>query len=325
MNKNQYIFPPQLPGVIYNHFLPKGAIAIFRGMTPTKDATEINFNMRSIKGFPDMRFDAALDFPEAEYNDERIINIRNPHHANRMTVFSFYLNDEKTMTDFKDYNSISANQPLIVVECLEGQNDEEQKSLFCEFETSIFSNKDRINLIEKETYSQYLLDGETDLYTINIEHEENLHKIYLDLIVFSGDVNFEVENEESFTSAHKYYLSNKIFYSITVGDTAKKIDFKVTAQKNSFYIVAYQIVIEGDESKNVNEIESGVNFVQSIYIGDDADYMKYVKTSNLKYEQGSDFLILKIANLLYQEQSVQMMMVLQKKNIFLCMIVIVKL
>ena len=290
-NKNQYIFPPQLPGVIYNHFLPKGAIAIFRGMTPTKDATEINFNMRSIKGFPDMRFDAALDFPEAEYNAERIINIRNPHHANRMTVFSFYLNDEKTMVDFKDYNSISASQPLIVVECLEGQNDEEQKSLFCEFETSIFSNKDRINLIEKETYSQYLLDGETDLYTINIEHEENLHKIYLDLIVFSGDVNFEVENEESFTSAHKYYLSNKIFYSITVGDTAKKIDFKVTAQKNSFYIVAYQIVIEGDESKNVNEIESGVNFVQSIYIGDDADYMKYVKTSNLKYEQGSDFLI----------------------------------
>ena len=289
-NKNQYIFPPQLPGVIYSHFLPKGAIGVFRGMTPKAGAKEINFNVKAIKGFPDMKFDGALDFPEAQYDEDRIVNIRNPHHANRMTVFSFYLDDPK-YADLKNYNSISSEQPLIIVECLEGVNAVEQQSLFCEFETSIFSDLDRINLVEKETFSQYLLKDETDLYTINIDSKKELHKIYLDLIVFSGDVNFEVENKEDFVSAHKYYLSNKIFYSITVNEGNTKVNFKVTAHKNSFYIVVYQLVKKGDESKNINEIESGVNYIQSIYVGEDADYMKYVKMTNLKFEQGSPFLM----------------------------------
>ena len=164
-------------------------------MTPKKVANEINFNMKAIRGYPDMLFDGALDFPEAEYDSERLVQIRNPHHANRMTVFNFYLNDP-AYKDLKGYNSISAIQPLIIVQCLEGFTDAEKNSLFCEFETSIFSNLDHINLIEKETFSQYLLQCETDLYTINLKNEKNLHKVYLDLIVFSGDVYFELENKE---------------------------------------------------------------------------------------------------------------------------------
>ena len=289
-NQNQYIFPPQLPGVIYSHFLPKNSIGVFRGMTPKSGAKEINFNMKAIKGFPDMYFDGALDFPEAQYDENRIINIRNPHHANRMTVFNFYLNDPQ-YADFKEYNSISATQPLIIVQCLDGYNEVQNKSLYCEFETSIFSDLDRINLIEKETFSQYLLENEVDLYTINLDNRNDLNKIYLDLIVFSGDVNFEVENEGDFTSAHKYYMSNKIFYSITVSRSSTKVDFKVTAQKNSFYIVLYKLVWNDENSKNINEIDSGVNYIQSIFIGDNADYMKYVKIRNLKYEQESIFLM----------------------------------
>ena len=289
-NKIQYIFPPQLPGVIYSHFLPKGSIGVFRGMTPKKDASEINFNMKAIRGYPDMLFDGALDFPEAEYDNERLVQIRNPHHANRMTVFNFYLNDP-AYKDLKGYNSISATQPLIIVQCLEGFTDAEKNSLFCEFETSIFSNLDHITLIEKETFSQYLLQCETDLYNINLKNEKNLNKVYLDLIVFSGDVYFELENKEILPNSHKYYLSNKIFYSITITENMEKINFKVYAHKNSFYTVSYKLVRLNDDSKIINEIESGVNFIQSILVGDNADYMKYVKMTNIKYEEGSPFLM----------------------------------
>ena len=37
----------------------------------------------------------------------------------------------------------------------------------------------RINLIKDETFNQFLLEKESDLYTINIENEENLEKVDL--------------------------------------------------------------------------------------------------------------------------------------------------
>ena len=206
---SQFISPPQLPGVIYSHFLLKGQIAVFRGMKPKKGAKEINFNMKTVKGFPDMLFDWTNDFPFSVYDNNKITTITNPHHANRMSVYSIYLNN----TDYKDFDPISENQPLIIVQCVDGVDPEKQNSLFCEFETSIFTDLDRINLIKDEAFSQYLLGGESDLYTINIENEDNLEKVYLDLIIFSGDVNVEIENSNGL-EAHKYYLSNKIFYSI---------------------------------------------------------------------------------------------------------------
>ena len=285
---SQFIYPPQLPGVIYSHFLLKGEIAVFRGMKPKNGAKEINFNMKTIKGFPDMLFDWTNDFPYSVYDDNKIKNIKtNPRHANRMTVYSIYLNDN----DYKEFNPLSEIQPLIVVQCIDGVTDEKENTVYCEFETSIFTDLDRINLIRDETFSQYLLEKESDLYTINIENEENLEKVYLDLIVFSGDVNFEIENSNDL-QAHKYYLSNKIFYSIKVNSNNKKIDFKVEAKKNSFYLVMYKLVYSGDQSKNINKIESGLNYIQSIAIGrEKPDYLKYIEIENLKFEQQNPFLI----------------------------------
>ena len=284
---NQYTYAPQLPGVIYSHYLPKGGIAVFRGMKPKKGAKEMNFNMKAIKGFPDMYFHRAKDFPETVYDASKLEEgFENPHHSNRITVYNFNLNE----TDYIDYNPLSKNQPLIVVHCVEGPKEEEYAQ-FCEFETSIFSDLDRINLIEKDSLSQYLFPGEVDLYTINIEKEKDLAKVYLDLIIFSGDVDFEIETESISKNAHKYFLSNKIFYSISVKENDKVIDFKVTAQQKSFYLIQYQLVRNGDESNNINKIESGINYIQSIFIGEGADYMKYVDFENLNYEQLSPFLI----------------------------------
>ena len=86
----QFIYPPQLPGVIYSHFLFKGQIAVFRGMKPKKNSKEINFNMKTIRGFPDMLFDWSKNFPFSVYDNNTISNITNPRHANRMTIHSIY-------------------------------------------------------------------------------------------------------------------------------------------------------------------------------------------------------------------------------------------
>ena len=116
-NYDQYIIPPQLPGVIYSRFLPKGAIGVYRGMKVKNGGTEINYNMKSLKGFPDMYFNRAIDFPEVQYRYEHLRDFDNPHHANRMSVYNFYLEDPQFQI-FKDFNNLTPKQPLIIVYCL---------------------------------------------------------------------------------------------------------------------------------------------------------------------------------------------------------------
>ena len=282
-NFNQFIYPPHLPGVIYTHYLLKGEVAVIQGMQPKYGAKEINFNMKARKGFPDMFFEKCNDYPNCKYDIDSK-HYKNPHHSNSMTVYSFYLKEEEP------YTTISPFQPLMVINCLDSDKEEEEGSDFCQFETSIFTNQDRLHLLEKQTFSQYLLEGEKDSYTISLLEEENIKKVYLDLIVFSGDVDFQIETK---IEAHKYFLSNKIFYSVQVKEGDTKLDFYVKAQKNAFYLVVFQYVYdeEVDDSANENYIESGVNYIQSILVGDNAKYYKNYKFKNLRFSVGTPFFV----------------------------------
>ena len=277
---NQYIYPPHLPGVIYTHYLLQGEIVIIQGMEPREKSNEINFNMKARKGFPDMYFDMCEDYPNCEYNENSKYLV-NPHHSNRMTTYSFYTSD----LEGKQYTTISPLQPLMIVQCVEG-DEKEEKSRFCQFETSIFNNNDRLHLIEKQTFSQYLLKEENDLYTITIPPDEKIINVNLDLIIFSGDVDLAIEKKKV---VEKYFLSNKIYYSIPVIEEDSRIDFNVKALKNSFYLIVFQYVYD-EESKNQNYIESGVNFIQTIlYEGNSKSY-KYFKFQNMRFAIATPFL-----------------------------------
>ena len=286
---NQLIYPPQYPGVIYPHFLLKGEIGLFQGMKPRDGATEINLNMKALMGFPDMLYDSCQTYPECSYNDEKLSDVVDPHHSNRMSVYSFYLKDEKEITP------ISAFQPMMIVKCREGPKYKNKTADYCIFETAIFTNKDRLKLKETETFTQLLLTKESDLYTVDFEHEDGVNKVYLDLFVFSGDVRFKIDDQVADRAAHKYFMANKIFYSIDAKELQKtgkkKIDFSVIAEKNSFYVISYQLVKAGEENLNIRE--SGVNFVESIAIEDstsDKESAKYVYLQNIRTDVGAPFL-----------------------------------
>ena len=285
---SQFVYPPQYPGVIYPHFLLKNEMAIFRGMKPKQGANEINYNMKAIMGFPDMLFDNCTTYPNCSYNDQRLYTIKDPHHSNRMSVHSFYLKEAKEITP------ISTFQPLMIVKCREGPKYKNKSSEYCIFETSIFTNKDRLKLKEVETISQFLLKNESDLYTVDFDGEEGVEKIYLDLMVFSGDVKFKIDDTDQDVdkAAHKYFLANKIFYSIHVKDIKNKnkthINFSVVAQKNSFYIISYQLVKPGENNLNIRE--SGTNFVESIAIEDEKVDSKLIYLQNFRSDVGTPFL-----------------------------------
>ena len=284
------IHPPMIHGEITRHFLLQGEMAAFYGLKPGETAKEVNLNLKALKGFPEMYFFECDDFPNCQYNNDSLKEKAKLFPSNRMTVYSFYIEEEDSK--YRSYSPITNFQPIMLVYCAEGGKVEYLgESTFCEFDTSYFTNEDRINIYESSSFSQYLLKGEEDKYKINIENEENLDRVYLDLLVFSGDVDLRVHGRHG-PRSNKYYLSSKIYYSVRTRQNDTKIEFEVFAQKNSFYMVQYQLVKRNDDSLFLNRIESGVNFISSIRMSRRHEEEKRLfDLINYKYEYNTPYLI----------------------------------
>ena len=263
--KISLIYPIKIPGEIRRHYLFEGEIAIFYGLNPKETAKEVNFNVKMLKGFPEIYFDECYEFPNCKYNKDSLKELNNPFPSNNIAVYSFYIKDKiEENIEYNNFNPISNFQPAMIVYCSKGE-----KQIFfgerniCQYETIYFTNEDSINLYEDATLSQYLLKDENDKYKINLENEINVDKIYLDLFLLSGEVQINIK-EINDKNIKKYFALNKIYYIISITENMKEIPFKVIAQKNSFYMVKYQLVKKNDNSKYLNKIESGINFISSI-------------------------------------------------------------
>ena len=273
-NSIQLVHPPLLPGEIHRHYLTNGEYAIFYGMKPDDDAKEVNLVIKSLEGYPEMYFDNCQEFPYCTYNEDSVGKLTNPQPSNKITVYSFYMDEDEGI--YKTYNPISSFQPLIIIHCEYGE--EIPDNMYCIFETSYFSNKDTVYLDEDSTFSQYLLDGEEDKYRINLLGEENKMRLYIDLMIFSGDADLNIPDFDG--EANKYYLSNKIFYSVHLDKNTKDaLDFNVKANTNTFYMLQYQLMDSVNKDKNI--IESGVNYITSKSI-DAPNLSKYLELLNFK-------------------------------------------
>ena len=278
LNYNKMIYPKLQPGIIYTFGLTKGEMGIFSGNL-SKDSIKINFNMKSISGVPHMHFDLCENYPNCDYDEEDLESLVTPNHSNKMSLYSFYNNNE--------ISPISASQPLLIVHCLKGYTSPETyNSELCTFDISIFSEKDYIMLKDRESYSQYIIKDEQNYFTLSFDGYKNIKKIYLDLIIFSGDVIFHLDTS---LKMEKYFLSNKIYYNI-IFDTEykeKQIEFYVKGVKNSFYMIQCQLIFNEKESEYTNILESGINYIESIDINNkDFKSYKYMKFQNLqKYEK----------------------------------------
>ena len=295
-NRNiSLIHPVMYPGEIRRHYLLQGEIAVFYGFQPKETAKEVNLNMKAFRGFPEMYYDECETFPNCQYNADSLIDKINPYPSNRMTVYSFYLDNDDVQEEeeeqkYDNYNPINSFQPVMIVYCSKGGKREKtqlnDQSSLCEFDTLYFSNEDSINIYEGSAFSQYLLKNETDKYKINLINEDNVNKIYLDLLIFSGDVKLNVNNINQ-NNVNKYYLSNKIYYTIQISSSNKEIEFEVTGQRSSFYMVEYLLVKQ--TNSNINIIDSGINYISSV--GINTDKSKVFQLNNFKYEFQVPYLV----------------------------------
>ena len=260
------IHPPMIKGEIRRHILLEGEFAAFYGLNPKKTAKEVNLNLKALKGFPEMYFNECNDFPKCHYNNNSFKREERIFPSNRMSVYSFYIEEKsEDNIDYKNYNPFSKFQPLMVVYCFKGGKDEKMgENSVCEFDTSYFTDEDTINIYENNAFSQYLLEGERDRYKINIENEKDLDKVYIDMIAFSGNPDLRVHRNRTGQRPNRYFLGNKMYYSVKVTPELKEIRFDVRANKTSFYMVQCQLIKKENDSQYLNVIESGVNFISSV-------------------------------------------------------------
>ena len=289
--ETQLITPPLLPGDIRRHFLLRGEVGIFYGTKPRLLTKEVNLNLKALKGFPEMYYTECLTFPNCHYTPDKKkgSKLEYVYPSNRFSVYSFYMDDIEN----SKFNPITSAQPLMVVYCAEGgKQDIFGESAFCTFETSIFTSDDHVLLPQESTFSQYLLIDESDHYQVHFPQVAKTGtKIYLDLMIFSGDVDLNCTALETSVQANKYYLSNKIFYSVHLLEEMENIIFKVVGISNAFYMVQYQIINSDDQSDDENTIESGVNFITTKSVGNKDNLKKILNLMNFKAEFNQPYLV----------------------------------
>lgn len=275
-NYNKLMEVPQIPGITYHQVLYKGEIGIFRGSSTYEDSNIINYGMKQIFGFSEMYFDKCTNYPNCTYNENELKNITNVYSSSRVSVYNYNLEDEIPK---KTNSPIGSFQPLMIVKCNEGQDSQG----YCVFETNIFTNKDRIILKLAETMSNFVLKGEKNYYSINIPEQYIPIVMILDVMVFSGEVNVNIEDNTIHGSSS--FLSNKISYLLNITENIKFLNFNIHAEKNSFYIVKYQL--KGSQNF-LNNIESRANYVETLTT--EAGNQRFILLKNHKKDIGAHFL-----------------------------------
>ena len=270
------LYSPQIIGELYPRMLKEQEIFIYKGIPISDDTTEISFDMISEYGLPDMYFDICTNYPLCNnYNYNNMKKLINPRDLNGQSSYK--------LKNINKYSPMDKNQYVIIVKCTKSRI---KSGLPCRFKTVYNTNDNKINLKEDELFSQYINEGEKNLYKIDFSGQKNVAKIYVDLMVFTGDIT--VNPIETNLQTKKLYNANKIFFIITVDQslTNKEVNFNVIGSKNSYYSIKYMLVRTNDDSWITNIIESGVSYLVTIDPeGKDSSGVikpyKFVKFTNL--------------------------------------------
>ena len=270
-------YEPQINGILYQRNLIKGEKLAFIGFKPEKDYKEINFNLFSLSGFPNMTIYDCDNYPLCLYKEGTLKNGVSPRNIDQFTTYSIYTSELKV-----EYNPISKKQKLLVVECNPGNlfliN-------FCKFDTLIYSNEDAINIPENQNINQYLLEGEKDNFRISFSGESKITEVNIDIIVYVGDIEI-ISNSSDGNKYERYHSSNKYFIKVTLGKESEKLDdlfLKVNAKKDSYYTILINFIRNEEGSSITNYLLSGINYLVTIdplNKGIDGKSKKIIKIKN---------------------------------------------
>ena len=254
-------YPPQMTGLIYRRMIPKGSVAFFNGIKNDNSAKKYDYNLYQIKGLSKLYIAECRLYPDCHYDKDALENLIEVKNTNQMTIW--------TTTEDKS-SAIGSSKYVMVVSC---EDDDNKGNGYCEFETSIFCKGQDIVLVENEKFSRFALKGEKGTFVADLQSARKVQRITFDIMVFSGDVNFELGaasaslkagKEEIDVSFQKYYLSNKIHFYVNLAQLeVDQVTIEFAAEVNSFFTIQFNV-----NSYNLVQTEeivpSGENYLVQI-------------------------------------------------------------
>ena len=254
-------YPPQMTGIIYRRMIPKGSVAFFSGGKNDNSAKKYDYNLYQIKGLSKLYIAECRFYPDCHYSKDSLFNLIEPKNTNQMTIW--------TTTEDKS-SAIGSDKYVMVVYC---EDDDNTSGGYCEFETSIMNKGQNVVLVENEKFSRFALKGENGIFVADLQSARKVQRITFDIMVFSGDVNFDLtaaayslkaEKEEIDINFQKYYLSNKIHFYVNLAQLeVDNVSVEFNAEINSFFTIQFNVnsfnIIQTEEI-----VPSGENYLVQI-------------------------------------------------------------
>ena len=282
---------PQTNGQFYRRMIPKGSVGVFHGTKIDSNAKRYNFNLYNIKGVAEMYVDKCTKYPDCIYNPKDLSSYTKPKRTNKNTIW-----EANAQTD--GYETLDSTKYVMIVHCKDSDNEEKG---YCEFDTSIFTLTQTITLVENEKFAKYVnKEDAAGTFKIDLKGGIQIQRLTVDIMVFSGDVNFNVKESSNKLSSGKlgedidlnyikYYLSNKIFFHFNFAQlNIFEVELEFKAELNSFFTIQY-----GMHSYNYQQLQetipSGENYLVQIDPTTN-DKAKTIFLGNYRYKMEKPFL-----------------------------------
>ena len=220
---------PMISGQFYRKLLPKGKIDYYHVGTLDNAAKKYDFTLNNIKGIAKLYMDETKTFPFVKYEEKDLadLNALRVSNANNHMIYS-----SETCYEAP----IDSEKYLMVVYC----DKTELNSDYCEFDLSVFSKGQDIDLIENQKLYKYVLKGEKGNLLVNLQQNRIFTRATIDIMIFNGDVSFSIKEKE--LKSQQIYLSNKVtFYVDMQNDPINLITIEFEANLNSFFDIQYTI------------------------------------------------------------------------------------
>jgi len=277
---------PQANGQFYRRMIPKGTVGVFHGTKIDNSAKRYNFNLYNIKGVAEMYIDKCSTYPDCNYNPKDLSPYLKPKRTNKNTIW------EASIEENGGYETLDSSKYVMLVHCKDDDNEEKG---YCEFDTSIFTLSQTINLVQNEKFAKFVLKGDTGVFKIDLKGGIQIQRLTVDIMIFSGDVSFNVKEssnklgEDIDLHYFKYYLSNKIFFHFNFAQlNIYEVEIEFKAELNSFFTIQY-----GMHSYNLNQLQERIPSGESYLVQIDPttnDKTKTIFLENYRYKMEKPFL-----------------------------------
>ena len=280
--------PPQMNNQIYRRMIPKGTYGVFHGEKLNKADNKFGFNVYNRKGVVETYAKECTSFPYCTYNIKTdFLKENSVKQVGKMAIYEKENNGN-------EMSALDQRKDVMVVYC---KDDDNEIQGYCEVETSIIIPGKEIPLVENEKFSKFVLKEEKGSFLIDLKGGMNIKRMTIDIMIYSGDVSFNVKNYEkngvnlgADYDYYKYYLSNKIFYHFDMNKEAiNKVVVDYEAEYNSFFTIQYGINYSEIERKEEN-LTSGESYLVEID-PTSSEKTKTLYLYNHRYKKNEPFLV----------------------------------